>query len=82
MVRKNDFYIEIQNNGLDSRPCTPEAARTPAARHPLVATADAHYCQEDAEAHDALFCNQHRKWDPPTELPRREAGPYSSAPGT
>src|SRR6476660_7285725 len=58
-VFKDDFYIEIQNNGLDLQDqCTPEAARI--ARKlgiPLVATADAHYlCQEDADAHDVLFC--------------------------
>src|SRR5688572_21458833 len=58
-VFKSDFYIEIQNNGLDLQDqCTPEAARI--ARKlgvPLVATADAHYlCQDDGDAHDVLFC--------------------------
>jgi DNA polymerase-3 subunit alpha len=64
----DDFYIEIQNNGLDLQDqCTPVAADI--ARKlgvPLVATADAHYlCQEDAEAHDVLFCiNTGKKRDP------------------
>jgi DNA polymerase III subunit alpha len=67
-VFKKDFYIEIQNNGLDLQDqCTPEAARI--ARRlgvPLVATADAHYlCQADADAHDVLFCiNTGKKRDP------------------
>src|SRR3954452_1222347 len=58
-VFKDDFYIEIQNNGLDLQDqCTPEAARIAKKLGiPLVATADAHYlCQEDADAHDVLFC--------------------------
>jgi DNA polymerase III subunit alpha len=58
-VFKEDFYIEIQNNGLDLQDqCTPEAARIAKKLGiPLVATADAHYlCQEDADAHDVLFC--------------------------
>src|SRR5262245_45145754 len=67
-VFQKDFYIEIQNNGLDLQDqCTPEAARI--ARRvgvPLVATADAHYlCQDDADAHDVLFCiNTGKKRDP------------------
>src|SRR5215211_814619 len=67
-VFKSDFYIEIQNNGLDLQDqCTPEAARI-ANRIgvPLVATADAHYlCQEDGDAHDVLFCiNTGKKREP------------------
>jgi DNA polymerase-3 subunit alpha len=67
-VFKDDFYIEIQNNGIDLQDmCTPVAADI--ARKlgvPLVATADAHYlCQDDAEAHDVLFCiNTGKKRDP------------------
>lgn len=55
----NDFYIEIQNNGIGLQDqCTPVAAEiADKLGVPLVATADAHYlCQEDAEAHDVLFC--------------------------
>ena len=67
-VFENNFYIEIQNNGLDLQDqCTQEAVRI--ANHlglPMVATADAHYlCAEDALAHDVLFCiNTRKKHDP------------------
>ena len=65
---KNDFYIEIQNNGIGLQDqCTPVAAEiADALGVPLVATADAHYlCAEDAEAHDVLFCiNTRQKRDP------------------
>src|SRR5581483_6877638 len=67
-VFKDDFYIEIQNNGIDLQDlCTPVAADIAKKLGvPLVATADAHYlCQEDAEAHDVLFCiNTGKKRDP------------------
>jgi DNA polymerase-3 subunit alpha len=63
-----DFYIEIQNNGIAAQDaCTPVAADI---AHklgiPLVATADAHYlCSEDARAHDVLFCiNTEQMHDP------------------
>jgi DNA polymerase-3 subunit alpha len=79
-VFKKDFYIEIQNNGLELQDqCTPEAARIAKRLGiPLVATADAHYlCQEDADAHDVLFCINTGK--------KREAGrrnyPEGSMPG-
>jgi DNA polymerase-3 subunit alpha len=64
----DDFYLEIQNNGIDLQDtCT--AATLDLARKcgvPLVATADAHYlCSHDAEAHDVLFCiNTGKKRDP------------------
>src|SRR5262245_58970582 len=64
----DDFYIEIQNNGLDLQDqCTGEAVRiSKKLGVPLVATADAHYlCADDAEAHDVLFCiNTGKKRDP------------------
>ena len=67
-VFKDDFYIEIQNNGLDLQDlCTPVAADIANKLGvPLVATADAHYlCSEDAEAHDVLFCiSTNKKRDP------------------
>jgi DNA polymerase-3 subunit alpha len=54
-----DFYIEIQNNGLDLQRRCAEGAIDIATRMglPLVATSDAHYlCQGDAPAHDVLLC--------------------------
>lgn len=67
-VFKDNFYIEIQNNGIELQDqCTQESVRI--ANHmgiPLVATADAHYlCADDAIAHDILFCiNTRKKHDP------------------
>ena len=54
-----DFYIEIQNNGLDLQKRCAEGAIDIANKLglPLVATSDAHYlCQPDAAAHDVLLC--------------------------
>src|SRR5262245_21592715 len=54
-----NFYIEIQNNGLDIQKRCAEAAIDLANQLglPLVATCDAHYlCQADADAHDVLLC--------------------------
>jgi DNA polymerase-3 subunit alpha len=71
-VFKDDFYLEIQNNGLDLQDqCT--VAVTEIANKvgiPLVATADAHYlCASDADAHDVLFCiNTERKHNPNKRL--------------
>ena len=67
-VFKDDFYIELQNNGIDLQDqCTPVAVEIAnKVGVPLVATADAHYlCADDAEAHDVLFCiNTGKKRDP------------------
>jgi DNA polymerase-3 subunit alpha len=55
----NNFYVEIQNNGLDIQRRCAEGAVDIANRLglPLVATCDAHYlCQGDAQAHDVLLC--------------------------
>ena len=55
----SDFYIEIQNNGLDIQRLCAEGAIDIANRLglPLVATCDAHYlCQGDSGAHDVLLC--------------------------
>jgi DNA polymerase-3 subunit alpha len=55
----DDFYVEIQNNGLDIQKRCAEAATDIANRLglPLVATCDAHYlCQPDSSAHDVLLC--------------------------
>ncbi|TMQ35619.1 MAG: DNA polymerase III subunit alpha, partial [Planctomycetota bacterium] len=54
-----NFYIEIQNNGLDIQQRCAECAIGIANRLdlPLVATSDAHYlCQGDSAAHDVLLC--------------------------
>ncbi|HMF17550.1 MAG TPA: DNA polymerase III subunit alpha, partial [Gemmataceae bacterium] len=54
-----NFYVEIQNNGLDIQRRCAEGAIDIANRLglPLVATCDAHYlCQGDAQAHDVLLC--------------------------
>src|SRR5437868_7522326 len=54
-----NFYVEIQNNGLDLQKRCAECAIDIANRLglPLVATSDAHYlCQADSAAHDVLLC--------------------------
>src|SRR5713101_662970 len=54
-----NFYVEIQNNGLDLQKRCAECAVDIANRLglPLVATSDAHYlCQADSAAHDVLLC--------------------------
>ncbi len=67
-VFRDDFYVELQNNGIDLQDqCTPVAVEIAAkVGVPLVATSDAHYlCADDAEAHDVLFCiNTGKKRDP------------------
>ena len=54
-----NFFIEIQNNGLDiQRECMAGAVEiAQRLQIPLVATCDAHYLtRSDAEAHDVLLC--------------------------
>jgi DNA polymerase-3 subunit alpha len=54
-----NFYVEIQNNGLDIQRRCAEGAIEIANRLglPLVATSDAHYlCSADSAAHDVLLC--------------------------
>ena len=54
-----NFYVEIQNNGLNIQKEFAEGAITIANKLglPLVATSDAHYLtQADANAHDVLLC--------------------------
>ncbi len=63
-----NFYIEIQNNGISLQDeCTPVAADIAQKLGvPLVATADAHYlCAEDSRAHDVLFCINTRQMHDP-----------------
>jgi DNA polymerase III subunit alpha len=77
-----DFYIEIQNNGIALQDeCTPVAANIAEKLGiPLVATADAHYlCSEDARAHDVLFCINTRQMHDPRKKKypeERMANPY------
>lgn len=55
----DDFYVEIQNNGLEIQRLCCEGACDVANRVglPTVATCDAHYLlQGDAQAHDVLLC--------------------------
>jgi DNA polymerase-3 subunit alpha len=54
-----NFYVEIQNNGLEIQRRCAQGAIDIAQRLglPLVATSDAHYlCQADSDAHDVLLC--------------------------
>ncbi len=58
-IFKDNFYVEIQNNGLDIQKRCAEGAIDIAndLGLPLVATCDAHYLkQEDNYAHDVLLC--------------------------
>jgi len=58
-IFKDNFYIEIQNNGLDIQKRCAEGAIDIAndLGLPLVATCDAHYLrQDDNFAHDVLLC--------------------------
>jgi DNA polymerase-3 subunit alpha len=58
-VFKDNFYIEIQNNGLDIQKLCAAGAIDIANKLglPLVATCDAHYLtQQDALPHDVLLC--------------------------
>ncbi|MCS7021930.1 MAG: DNA polymerase III subunit alpha [Gemmataceae bacterium] len=63
-----DYYIELQNNGLEPQDRCTEVALDISRRLGIatVATADAHYlCAEDALAHDVLYCiNTRRQHDP------------------
>ncbi len=54
-----NFYVEIQNNGVDVQKACTEAAIDIADKLglPLVATNDAHYLsRDDSSAHDVLLC--------------------------
>src|SRR5207253_2643942 len=55
----DDFYVEVQNNGLELQKLCADGATDVANKLglPLVATCDAHYLQQgDAQAHDVLLC--------------------------
>jgi DNA polymerase-3 subunit alpha len=54
-----DFYVEVQNNGIEVQRLCMQGAIDIANKMglPLVATSDAHYLtREDAPAHDVLLC--------------------------
>ena len=56
-----NFYLELQNHGIEEEQQTARFMREISARHgiPLVATNDAHYLRrEDAAIHDVLLCIQ------------------------
>jgi DNA polymerase-3 subunit alpha len=64
LFSKGDFYIEIQDHGLDQQkklnPLLIKLSRK--LRLPLVATNDVHYLsKDDAESHDILLCIQTNK---------------------
>ena len=67
-----NFYIEIQNNGVGIQHDCEAGAVTIANRMglPLVATSDAHYLtREDASAHDVLLCiNTGKTLDDPKRM--------------
>ncbi len=55
----DDYYLEIQNAGLDIQKICEEGTVDFAQKKglPLVATNDSHYlCEDDAAAHDVLLC--------------------------
>ena len=71
----DDYYIEIQNNDLESQRVAMEAAVEVAKRLgiPLVATSDVHYIhREDAEAQDILLCVNTGKFRTDTNRMRME----------
>jgi DNA polymerase-3 subunit alpha len=67
-----DFYVEVQNNGIDVHRLCAEGAIDIATQLglPLVATADAHYLtREDAPAHDVLLCiNTGKSFNDPNRM--------------
>jgi len=66
----DDFFLEVQNNGLPEQEIVNEALYDMSHRLsiPLVATNDCHYLEkEDARAHDVLLCIQTGKTVDETE---------------
>jgi DNA polymerase-3 subunit alpha len=61
MFGEGDFYLEVQNNGIQAQETVNQALREMSGELsiPLVATNDCHYLDpEDARAHDVLLCIQ------------------------
>jgi DNA polymerase-3 subunit alpha len=71
---EGNFFVEVQNNGLQIQRDCMERELDLARRHgfPVVATSDAHYLtQDDYLAHDVLLCiNTGRTIDQPLDKPR------------
>ena len=69
---EENFYVEIQCNGIQIQKDHEQAATDLARRMglPLVGTSDAHYLmREDAEVHDILLCiNTGRTFDDPNRM--------------
>ncbi|MGC9073194.1 MAG: DNA polymerase III subunit alpha [Caldisericum sp.] len=69
---KENFFVEVQNHGLDEEKAVIEVAKTLKDTEgvKLVATNDAHYLRkEDAHAHDILLCVQTlRPFDDPERM--------------
>ncbi|HEY4759277.1 MAG TPA: PHP domain-containing protein, partial [Thermoguttaceae bacterium] len=75
----DQYYIEIQNNGLDMQRIALEAAVDLADRMgvPMVATSDVHYVRrEDAEAQDILLCVNTGKFRTDTNRMRMETNEF------
>ena len=75
----NDYYIEIQNNHLDSQRAAMEGAVGLARQMgiPLVATSDVHYInRDDAEAQDILLCVNTGKFRTDTNRMRMESNEF------
>ncbi len=63
-IFQDDFYLELQNHGLDDQVVVNKALIELSEKHQvkLVATNDVHYIRaEDAEAHDILVCLHTKK---------------------
>ncbi len=61
MLGEGNFYLEVQNNGIDKQELVNEALYDMSQRLsiPLVASNDCHYLdREDVKAHDVLLCIQ------------------------
>ncbi|HEY2156559.1 MAG TPA: PHP domain-containing protein, partial [Isosphaeraceae bacterium] len=69
---EENFYVEIQDNGIGIQRDCKEGALDVARRMglPVVATSDAHYLtREDAQAHDVLLCiNTGKTFDDPNRM--------------
>ncbi len=75
----DDYFIEIQNNGLEIQRQATEGAVEVAGRMgiPLVATSDVHYVNaEDAEAQDILLCINTGKFRTDTKRMRMESNEF------